>query len=716
GDDALGRVVAQLEGRTLLVVLDNCEQVIDAAAALVESLLRRVPGITLLTTSREALRAQGEWVQRLNGLATPGHDAGVRAADALAYPAVQLLVDRVAAGVAGFTLADGQADAAARICRTLDGIPLAIELAAAQAASFGLPYLAAQLENRIQLLAQGRRSVLARHQTLAATLDWSHGLLDDSERAVLRRLSIFRGPFAIDDAIVMGQCPRIDTDLAADCLVRLVNKSMVTFDRGDDDEGPVYRLLETTRAYAQQRLTDSGEWTGIARRHAGLVTAQLRDAEVRLAPPSVRIDDVRSALDWAIGSGADPSLGVALTVASAGLWFGLGLVDEYRDRLDQADAVRLRLPEDTRRDLHLSLARGHAWLHTRGPTEVSDAALRHALAGAQRLNQANDQLSALWSLYTERMVRGDYAATLALARQFGELVDTAGDAPPRSTHHRMMAMSLHMTGDHAPALEHASRALAAPEVRVPYLHGTAYQVDHRASAMAPMARILWIQGRADDAAEVVAEAVARATGLDHGFSSTFTLALAACPIALWRGDLDEARRYTLLLQDCAARHTLTFWQIWGRMYADVLAWWPRRDATTPDFIREYGQHAGRCDMLGTLAPDLLHPQALARVEAGRNRWCAVELRRAALERAWRAGNDDPAHTGAGLRACVDDARAEGATSWELRAAITLGEWLRAQGRGGEAVDRLGDALARLPQSHASRDPQRARTLLAEWGA
>lgn len=713
GADALGRIVAQLQGRVLLLVLDNCEQIVDAAAALAESLLRRAPGVTLLATSREPLRAQGEWVQRLNRLAAPAGDTGWRAADVLAYPAVQLLVDRVAANVDGFALVDGQADAAVRICRTLDGIPLAIELAAAQAASFGLPHLADLLADRISLLSQGRRSVLARHQTLGATLDWSHGLLDDAERAVLRRLSIFRGPFAIADAIAMGQCPRIDADLAADCVVGLVHKSLVALDGGDDD-GPVYRLLDTTRGYAQQRLADSGEWAGIARRHAERVTVQLRDAEVRLGPPPVRIDDVRAALDWAVRTNADPALGVALTVASAGLWFGLGLVDEYRDRLDEADGVRQRLPADTTRDLHLSLARGHAWLHTRGPTEVSDAALSHALAGAQRMGRPEDRLSALWSLYTERMVRGDYAATLALARQFGDVVDEAGAAPPRSTHHRMMAMSLHMNGEHAPALAHAHHALQAPEVRVPYLHGTAYQVDHRASAMAPMARILWIQGLADDAADVVEEAVDRATRLDHGFSSTFTLALAGCPIALWRGDLETAHRYVALLQGCAARHTLTFWQIWGRMYGDVLAWWPHRGITPPDFVATYAVHAGRCDMLGTLATALLHPHALERVDAGRNPWCAVELRRAALERAWRAGADDPAITGKRLRGCVDDAVAQGARSWALRAAITLGEWLHAQGRTSEALDLLGDALAQVPQGHASHDPLRARALLGAW--
>ena len=344
-DDPLGRVLLHLQGRDVLLVLDNCEQVVDAAAALAEVLLRRAAGVAVLCTSREALRAQGEWIHRLAGLAMPDDPAAHprwTARAALAFPAVQLLVDRVQATLADFVLHDSDAPAALRICRTLDGIPLAIELAAAHVPSFGMGDLATLLAGRLTLLAHGRRTVLARHQTLRAALDWSHDLLDPAEQAVLRRLAVFRGPFPIEAAAQVCACPRIDPATAADRLVTLVNKSMVTLDAGPGHGPPRYRLLETTRRYALEKLADSGERAWLAARHARRVHDALTAAPHLPDAPSslVPLDDVRAALDWSLTPGADPALGEALAVASAPLWAAQGLAGEHQDRLAALRAAR----------------------------------------------------------------------------------------------------------------------------------------------------------------------------------------------------------------------------------------------------------------------------------------------------------------------------------------------------------------------------------------
>ena len=707
--DAAAHLLAQLLGRSLLIVLDNCEQVVGVVAELAELLLRRLPGVRLLATSREPLGAQGEWVQRLQGLGTPWRDDPLSLTEALGYPAVQLLVEHVCASVDAYELAEPDLDAVVRICRAMDGIPLALELAATHVPSFGLHQLADLLSERVNLLTRGRRTAVARHQTLHAALDWSHELLDDRERAVLRRLSAFRGSFSIHAAAALCECPRIDQDAAADALVQLVNKSMVAMEGASTHGIPGYRLLETTRGYAQMRLAESGEARHVAQRHAQVLCDTLNG-------PSGwgGIDDVRAAMDWAYSPDGDEPLGLKLTLASAHLWFKLGLLKEFRDRLDTAELALSRQQPDPPRDLQLALLRGHAYLQTLGPTAIGEQAFERATALARRSGQAEDLLSALWSLYSDRMVRGDYLAMLALAREFGAACDATADSEPRFTHHRMMALSLHMAAEHAEALAHAEQARRVPLARPPYRHGSAYQVDHLTSTMVPMARTLWIQGRVDEAADMITHAVDRATELDHGFSTTYMLALAACPIALWNGDDARAREHVRQLKDSAARHMLEFWLEAGRMYEHVLAWWPGGpDEGAPPWLDRFARHGGRADLLATFAVPLLHPHALQRMEANSNPWCAAELRRAHAEREWRAQRLDAPQAARTLQDIVALARGQGAVSWELRATLTLAQCLHAAGRTAEAIDRIEDVMSRLRQGLGHREPRRAERLLKQ---
>lgn len=709
--DAVPRIVSHLDGRSLLIVIDNCEHVVTAVADLVERLLRRLPQVRLLATSREPLGAQGEWIQRLKGLETPWQDAPLSAADALAFPSVQMLVEHIAASVDTFELAETDVDAAVRICRAMDGIPLALELVATRVPSFGLQQLARLLTERVSLLGHGRRTSVARHQTLHAALDWSHALLEGRERAVLRRLAMFRGEFTIQAAAALCECPEIDAGVAAECLVQLVNKSLVAMDGATARGTPGYRLLETTRDFAQARLTESGEAAAVARRHAQVVCDALDAATGRQG-----IDDVRAAMDWAFSPGADLSLGIRLTLASAPLWFALGLLSEFRDRLDQAEHARTLLAPDPARDLQLALVTGHAYMQTLGPTPTSGQCFERAAVLARQVGDATDRLNTLWSLYSDRMVRGDYAGMLDLAREFGATCEASGEDDALPTHHRMMAMSQHMTGDHAEALAHAVLARQAPLARAPFLDGTAYQVDHLTSTMVPMARVLWIQGRTDEAAAVIAEAVDRATAMDLGYSASYMLALAACPIALWNGDRAQAQLHTRLLNDFATRHTLPFWQESAAMYENVLAWAPD-DATgaTPDWLERFSKHGGRADLLGTFAPGLLSDHALRRMQSGHTPWCAVELRRSETEREWRATRLATTQAAETLLDIATLARRQGAVSWELRATLTLAECLHALHRTAEAVVRLETLMARLPPGRAQGDAMRATRLLASLG-
>jgi predicted ATPase/DNA-binding winged helix-turn-helix (wHTH) protein len=250
----------------LLLVLDNCEQVADTAASFAEAILREAPHVKIIATSRESLRADGEIVFRLDGLICPPQDTDIRAEDALAFPAVQLFVDRASAASPDFVLTDALAPTVARICRRLDGIALAVQLAANRVPSFGVQGVEARLDDRFRLLGNGQRTAAPRHQTLEGALDWSYELLTPPESALFIRLAMFRDTFTIAAVAEIAAFPPIgDADIEA-LVAKLVDKSLVVF--VGDTPISTYRMLETVRAYARERLRTVGEEANVVERHA----------------------------------------------------------------------------------------------------------------------------------------------------------------------------------------------------------------------------------------------------------------------------------------------------------------------------------------------------------------------------------------------------------------------------------------------------------------
>ena len=259
-------VANALRSKQLMLVLDNCEHMLDAAARMAEALLRANPAARVIATSREPLRAEGEWVCPVPPLAVP-KEGSADSDDPLRYGAVRLFVERARAAAPNFSPDARLAGTMAGICRRLDGIPLAIELAAARVAALGINGLAARLDDRLGLLAGSRRTATSRHQTLRATLDWSYELLTEAERVVLRRLAIFAGGFTLQSATAVAADGEIAASDVVDCIASLVAKSLVTADAGSTMLR--YRLLETTRAYLVEKLRQSGEFYTVAQRHAG---------------------------------------------------------------------------------------------------------------------------------------------------------------------------------------------------------------------------------------------------------------------------------------------------------------------------------------------------------------------------------------------------------------------------------------------------------------
>jgi predicted ATPase/DNA-binding winged helix-turn-helix (wHTH) protein len=363
GDPASPKhLVAALASKRLLLVLDNCEHVIDMAAHIAEAFLQGSSTVQIIATSREPLRVNGECVSQVSPLDVPAED--VTDFDEISrHGAVKLFIARARAAAPRQSPDERFGAAMAKICRRVDGIPLAIELAASRAAVLGIESLAAGLDQGFDLLTGGRRTALPRHQTLRATLDWSHALLNESEQVVLRRLAIFADGFRLEAANGIAAITRTEI---VDCLADLVTKSLVSADL----DGAVvrFRLLETTRAYMLEKLTASGERNEIARRHAqyyrdlfqrAAVEFETRPAAEWMAAYGPDIDNVRAALDWAFSSSGDRSVGVALAVASAPHWSQFLRVDKNRGRLERGLA-RFAPQAGAAIDTRLPLLAAHA--------------------------------------------------------------------------------------------------------------------------------------------------------------------------------------------------------------------------------------------------------------------------------------------------------------------------------------------------------------------
>src|ERR1700720_3074154 len=272
--DPCRELVNLVRSRKLLIILDSCEHVIEAVASLAEQLYRQTEEIHVLTTSRESLNVEGEHCYRVPPLDCPPDGLEQTANAVLRYPSVQLFVRRVAARAGSVVLTDEEAPFVAEICRKLDGIPLAIELAAGQVAALGIKNTVARLVSRPELLRLSHRTAVPRHRTLKATLDWSYDLLSDVERIVFRRIAPFAGHFTIEGARYVAGELGVGTGEVCDAIAGLVEKSLIT--TRIDETQALYRLLDTTRAYALEKLEEHGEFGPISLRHAEYVAQHVK--------------------------------------------------------------------------------------------------------------------------------------------------------------------------------------------------------------------------------------------------------------------------------------------------------------------------------------------------------------------------------------------------------------------------------------------------------
>jgi predicted ATPase/DNA-binding winged helix-turn-helix (wHTH) protein len=563
----LVRIVATRSAKPTLLLLDNCEQVVDAAAAVVEDLLRGVPSLSVLATSREPLRAEGEWVHRLAALEFPATDDEFGLEAERAYPAIALFGERARAVNGAFQLGLETMPAVIEICRKLDGIPLAIEFAAARCDLMDPRLIAAGLDDRFGLLTRGRRTALPRHKTLRAALDWSYMLLEPTAQRLLDRLSLFRAGFDADAAMATAVGAGLSPAAARDALADLVAKSLVNSVTTADRMR--FRLLDTTRHYGLERLDEQGDREDARRVHAGYLLRVFENSASAwegkaprewLTSYSGHIEDVRGSLVWANGEGSAPALAVELLIASAALWFHLSLPREFLGHAETAIGAMDDGAVEGGRQIELLSAYGHALWHTRGPVlEMGDAFVR-AMALAESIGSDALALRALWGIWAHRILAGDYVDSLTLARRFADAVGPEGDLAGRQTGAHMLALSHHFAGDHDAAATHLGVVLAGDDVPERANHANHAQVDGKIAAMSLMMRLRWLHdGDLGGALELACACAEDAVQIDHALSSCYGLAIGCIPVAIAAGETALASEWIETLASHTERHGLDHW-------------------------------------------------------------------------------------------------------------------------------------------------------------
>ncbi|MCV3206507.1 helix-turn-helix transcriptional regulator [Mesorhizobium sp. YC-39] len=734
GPDHEPYIRAFLADKRILVVLDNCEHVIETAAPLCERLFRAAPSVHLLTTSREALRVESENVYLLMPLDSPLDDTP-SAVQALATPAVQLFMKKAASSGYEAQLSDTDAPIVAEICRRLDGIALAIELVASRVGTHGIQGTANLLDSSAGLFLQGRRSALPRHQTLQAMLDWSFRLLSADEQRILCRLSVFVGQFTLAATHAVAGDAGGKTLTVTNAIFSLADKSLIWI---SSTGGPAYyRLPDTTRAYAATKLAESGEAEATARRHACYFAGLLKQGMAKgsafdgpnVAVHAPHIDNVRKALAWSFSSSDDRSLAIELAAHAAPLFLGLSLLDECQQWCRRALGALREADHGTRWELELQGALAMSSMYARGNSLEVRAGIERGLELSEILQDGRHQLQLLSGLYIFLTRQGDFSGALAAAKRSAAVAKASGGPTENAMTEWMLGGSYHLTGNQAAALRHCKQgSKLASDFRLGRV--SFFGHDHHVSGLATLARSLWLCGFADQGCKVARQGIKRAQSYDHPVSYCIAL-IYLVPVLHWSGDFRAAEEHTEIVIEQAIKYSLAPYRAVSLALKGELMV-ARGDAPSGVEILRAGLKAMDADQYRivtlptrrALAEGLAlsgRPQealatideAVARAEQiGEILWLPDLLRARGEILLTQPRPDLPAAERALLRS-IDCARKQSALSWQLRAAIPLARLWKEHDRGKDARSMLEDIHQRFTEGFGTQDLVAARRLLEE---
>lgn len=731
GEDTSPASVARALGdRNVLLVLDNCEHVVDVAATTVETLVHLCPNTIVLATSREVLGVAGEVVFRVPPLATPAEH--LDGSDSiLDHSAVQLFVARTQSGWQDFRPQRETLPVIAAICRRLDGVPLAIEFAAARAATLGIQEVADHLDGRFALLTNSRRTALPRHRTLRATLDWSYELLSEEERGLLRRLAVFPAGFTLKAVTAVSDESEAHV---ANGISSLVSKSLVTLDRSETTQR--WRLLETVRAYLLEKLVGSAEHEEVMHRHALFYLSlfgpfanagQLQAAIDELNGYRREIDNLRAALKWALANDGDPALGVALAATATDFWIAVSLVAESCEWAGKALA-RIGDAAAGRHEMILQCGLGFALIYTQGSSVHARAALTRALILARELEDVDYRqraTSGLWLFCARAMALNE---ALTFAREYEEIA-LGRDVQSQATAAWLIGIPQTYLAAHAEAADRLRWALDHYQSGRRVSDMIRFGSDPTTSAQSHNTVNLLMQGRLESAARAATSAVEEARGTNQPTALCVALAWAAGFVFLSLGELERANRLGAELVDHAYKHGLHPFYAAGCCVRGAVAGMRGETETAINALRS-GLAEMRDARYLLFYPFFLVELATILGVAGRVddglveidralqfagetdcRWLMPEILRAKGELLARDSGMDPTMIEELFRQAMDLARTQAEVFWELTVATSLAEHLQSQHRTAEARAVLLPAYDLLTEGRYAPRVRRAKALI-----
>jgi predicted ATPase/DNA-binding winged helix-turn-helix (wHTH) protein len=727
-------LVDLVRSRKLLIIFDSCEHVIEAVASLAEQLFRQTEEIHVLTTSRELLKVEGEHCHRVPPLDCPPEGSEQTANAVLRYPSAQLFVRRVAARAGSVVLTDEEAPLVAEICRKLDGIPLAIELAAGQAAALGIRSTVTLLASRMGLLRISHRTAVPRHRTLKATLDWSYDLLSDAERIVFRRIAPFIGDFTLEGAQYVAGEPGADTGEIFEAIAGLVEKSLIA--TRIDETRAKYRLLDTTRAYALEKLEEHAEEDVVFRRHAEYVAGYLESQRAALlarvkaesaSTYSSRLGNIRAALEWSFGPDGGDEIATRLAAVSTQLFLELSLLIECRTWAERAIARLGNRYKNSRREMEIYTSLSFALMHSEGSSDLVRKAFSRALDVAAILGDSAYELRLLGGLFMYYRWNTDINAALDIASRSKEAALKTRDHDDIALAESMLGAAYFLAGNHLVATRHFESGLNHSASGSRFRAGQHLFHDN-SFLLVGLARSLLYRGLLDRALDHARLAIEEAEKSNHPATLCRSLSFVL-PVYLALADSRRSDRHIAQLTELAAAYSLKPYRAiatglrgqWLLLQNDLREGIPllkkalaelhtqRHDSLNMEFL---------CDLGAGLIAMGEHKEALTlttnaidvQQRGGKFLYMPALFRMKGLILASRSAEDHP-EAEASLLSAIDWAKRQSATLFELKAATDLAELLLKQGRGREAHRHLSAALDRMPAGIASPDHARALQVL-----
>ncbi len=605
-----------------LLVLDNCEHLISSVSVLTNLIVEVCPGVDILITTREPIRARGELSWRLGGLDYADPSLSTDPVAVQAYPSTELFLERARQSDPSFKVTDSNATVLSTICRELDGVPLALEIAASWVGFSGLVAIAEGIHDRLLTMPSDLHP--ARHRSLDAVLDWSYQLLSVDERKVFRALSVFQTGFSRASAerllALGGFSPR-----SVPLLDTLVEKSIVTFDPTIE----LYRIAEGSKAFARQKLAENSSYGRVMTAHLLWCVEQLTGVEAALATLprsewmgrySPVISDVVAALTWSLRDGGDWASGVECAVRFAPLAL------QVLGHNEAGGLLRLALQRafergdiSGRESVELSMRLGMIANDQKGDHRQHSATFDLGIGNEGFESLAQRLMSGFASAFT----RGDYPEALKYALRFDELADSRGEDVWVTLSARVLAQCYHFLGSHDLAEQYAQSVIEAPFEFLPTSH-----ISHRVSARIVLSRIAFIKGR-DDIAERYGLEALHFAQQGNATAICQSLSLGRIPILIWQGRNSVARKAVDLLLETAEKANLPYWHLWGEAFRLTLEIGEEeRNAKMGAFLEINEIPPKLADTLPTLDPKMLLPSALQRSRTGTVGWNGPEVIRA----------------------------------------------------------------------------------------